>query len=178
VEKNYRKIRQNYVPKDGNRKVIFIFESPPMEGAYFYDEADVAGNSLFHAMMQEVLGWPKQSKRPKAEGLRAFADAGYLLIDATYQPINEGYSDLAKEAILERDLLILISELDEYAEPGTKIVVGKVNVCDWLVPELKKLVRFNVLNGVEHVRLPVTGNQAHFGSMVRPMLGLPAKMKL
>jgi hypothetical protein len=174
----YRTIRRDYEPAVGNRKVIFVFESPPKTGAYFYDAADNDGkrNVLFNAMMQEIVGWPKQSRRPKAEGLRQFADAGYLLLDATYEPIN-GLSGSVKNAIMERDLPILIGELDEYAEPGTKIVVGKVNVCQFLVPELKKWGRFVVLNGAEGVRLPITGNQSHFGTMVRPMLGLPEKVK-
>jgi len=42
---------------------------------------------LFGAIVRQILGWPKPAK---AVGLRAFADAGYLLIDATYTPIDEG----------------------------------------------------------------------------------------
>jgi hypothetical protein len=87
MENDYRAKRNPYVPKYGNRKAIFIFESPPKEGAYFYDTTNTPGkDQLFNAMMLQILGLPKQTK---VAGLRAFADAGYLLIDATYTPVND-----------------------------------------------------------------------------------------
>jgi hypothetical protein len=173
---DYRAKRNPYVPKYGNRKAIFIFESPPKEGAYFYDTTNTPGkDQLFNAMMRQILGLPKQTK---VAGLRAFADAGYLLIDATYTPVNDdNLSKSEREARaqvqIKKDFDFLCKELTEYSEPDTKVIVGMKHVCNFLVPMLKAFNTFNILNTTGRiVPLPLCGNATRFGKMVRPMLGL------
>jgi hypothetical protein len=77
-------VRAPYVPE--HPRVIFVFESPPASGNYFYKPERTGYEPLFDAMMKDVLRIePPQNKH---EGLRAFADRGFLLLDATYTPVN------------------------------------------------------------------------------------------
>ncbi len=78
----YFPLRNKYLPT--NLKVVFVLESPPASGKYFYDEGGSLSEPLFSAMMK-LLNFNPQSKR---DGLRYFADSGHFLVDATYEPVN------------------------------------------------------------------------------------------
>jgi hypothetical protein len=163
----YIGIREPYVPKQ--RKVIFVMESPPNTGKYFYKREKVDGEQLFYAMMKQILGIKPVTKD---EGLHAFADGGYLLLDATYTPVNGLPEGRARDKIIEDDFPLLVEELNKYVESETKVILVKKNVCNLLVQKLKNLKQFQVLNTDKIVPYPVCGQQTKFGNMVRPMLGL------
>jgi hypothetical protein len=50
----YLRFRAPYLPED--RKIIFVLESPPKSGLYFYNPEGRASEPLFGAMMKDVLG--------------------------------------------------------------------------------------------------------------------------
>jgi hypothetical protein len=167
TKSEYLRFREPYLPTPC--KVIFVFESPPNTGKYFYKREKIDGEQLFYAMMKQILGIKPGTKD---EGLRAFADGGYLLLDATYTPVNGLPEGRVRDKIIEDDFPLLIEELNKYAGPNTKVIVVKKNVCNLLVQKLKHLKQFQVLNADKIVPYPGCGQQTKFGNMVRPMLGL------
>jgi hypothetical protein len=165
TREDYLRLRGRYHPK--HAKIIFVLESPPKSGLYFYNPDGLISEPLFRAMMKDVLEIQPKSKH---EGLTEFAAHGYLLIDATYTPVN-GLSSDARDAVIEKDFPLLVEELHRYADSETKLVLVKVNVCRLLEPRLVER-GFSALNRGTRIPFPSTGQQNKFRNLVRPMLGL------
>lgn len=161
----YIRLRERYHPK--HVKIIFVLESPPISGLYFYNPEGLVSEPLFRAMMKDVLDLQPKSKH---EGLTEFAAHGYLLIDATYTPVN-GLSSDGRDAVIEKDLPLLVEELHRYADNDSKVILVKVNVCKLLESRLVDQ-GFTVLNRGTRIPFPSTGQQNKFRNLVRPMLGL------
>jgi hypothetical protein len=85
----YFRLRDRYSPD--HPRIIFVLESPPKSGLYFYNPEGSVSEPLFRAMMRDVL---EITPRAKSEGLGEFAARGFLLVDASYTPVNHG--DLSK----------------------------------------------------------------------------------
>jgi hypothetical protein len=62
---------------------VTIAESPPASGKYFYDPTGATSEWLFAALMKQIGFSPSN----KEEGLREFQRRGWILIDATYEPV-------------------------------------------------------------------------------------------
>jgi hypothetical protein len=78
----YLDLRRLYEPQSLVRLVI-IAESPPASGKYFYDPTGATSEWLFAALMKQIGFSPSN----KEEGLREFQRRGWILIDATYEPV-------------------------------------------------------------------------------------------
>jgi hypothetical protein len=161
----YLGYRGRYLPE--RRKIVFVLESPPISGLYFYKPEGSVSEPLFRAMMKDVLGI---KPRTKEEGLGEFAARGFLLIDATYTPVNH-LSGRARDAAILDDLPSLVEDLSKYAEPETSVVLVKANVCDLLEEKLTRF-GFAVLNRGTRIPFPSTGQQNKFRDAVRRVLGL------
>lgn len=164
TKSEYLKLRDRFTPQ--NPKIIFVLESPPASGLYFYNPDGKTTEPLFKAMMKDVL---EIEPKTKEEGLQKFAAAGYLIIDATYTPVNNLDDDEA-DAIIGRDFRDLVEDLSKHATADTGIVLVKANICD-LEPKLKE-AGFNILNAGVRIPFPATGNQNKFRSAIRAVLGL------
>jgi hypothetical protein len=166
----YMRFRGPYTPQDP--KLIFVLESPPISGDYFYNPAGRTTEWLFRAMMKDVL---EASPQTKHEGLTEFAARGYLLIDATYTPVNisgpKSVRDKAAAAQILKDLPLLVADLRQYAQPNTQLVLVKANVCRLLAGQLVQ-EGFTVLNGNLVIPFPSNGQQPKFSAMIRQVLGL------
>jgi len=163
----YLRIRAPYLPED--RRIVFVLESPPKSGLYFYNSEGPVTEPLFRAMMSDVLGIRPKSKE---EGLREFASRGFLLIDATYTPVNHDYlSCQERNRRILRDLPVLVDELHRYVSPSTGVVLIKANVCKLLEPVLQER-GFPVLNQRKRIPFPSHGQQGKFRMAVREVLGL------
>lgn len=68
VKADYLNFRNRFIPL--NTKIIFVLESPPASGKYFYNPDGKTSEPLFRAMMKDVLGITPSSKE---EGLKEFA---------------------------------------------------------------------------------------------------------
>jgi hypothetical protein len=163
----YLRLRAPYVPE--HRKIVFILESPPKSGLYFYNPEGRVSEPLFSAMMKDVIGIKPECKD---KGLREFASRGFLLIDATYTPVNHDHLSLQQrnKRILD-DLPILVEELRGYVGPNTGVVLVKANVCTLLAPILTAR-GFPILNHGRTIPFPSTGQQGRFRGAVRQVLGL------
>jgi hypothetical protein len=114
------------------RKIIFVFASPPKSGLYFYNPEGRVSEPLFSAMMKDILEIKPESIDA---GLREFARRGCLLLDATYTSVNHGeLSYRERNQRILRDLPILVVELRQNVDPATRVLLVKANICELLAP--------------------------------------------
>jgi len=162
----YLRLRSPYVPV--HRRIVFVLESPPKSGLYFYNPDGRVSEPLFSAMMKDIIGLNPKSKD---EGLREFASRGFLLIDATYTPVNHDHlSDRERNKRILDDLPVLVDELRQYVGSGTGVVLVKANVCELLEPVLLAH-GFPILNRGMTIPFPSNGQQNRFRETVRQVLG-------
>jgi hypothetical protein len=163
----YLRLRSPYVPE--HRRIVFVLESPPKSGLYFYNSEGRVSEPLFSAMLKDIIGIKPRSKD---EGLREFSARGFLLIDATYTPINHDHlSDRERNTRILDDLPVLVDELRQYVGPGTGVVLVKANVCTLLEPILTAR-GFPVLNRGRIIPFPSNGQQGKFRMAMRQVLGM------
>ena len=160
----YHKLRKKYLPK--KIKAIFLLESPPVSGDYFYDPASRTTEQLFSAMMKIINYQPSS----KAEGLREFARQGYVLADATYSPVNHIKNKRKRNEAILRDLPDLIDDLREIiGRRRIKLILVKANICQMLEEPLKA-TGFNVVNNGITVPFPGSGQQTKFHAAINRIL--------
>ena len=165
----YLHLRNKYLPT--NVKVVFILESPPTSGKYFYDEEGSLSESLFSAMMK-LLNLKPQNKR---EGLKAFADSGHFLVDATYEPVNQLKGKIRDNTIF-RNFEKLVTDLKKLGDPELiNFVLVKANICRLLEPRLLSK-GFNIRNNGIIVPFPSTGQQKKFSIEIQKIVGAILKM--
>jgi hypothetical protein len=152
--------------------MIFVAESPPVSGKYFYDPRGKPSEPLFKELLRVTL---KREFASKAEGLAAFKKAGYLLVDATYQPVNHKLTSKRKIEIC-KSLPALINDL-RYLLHGNKgnIILIKADICRLLEKPLLA-AGFNVINKSAIVPFPSTGHQMEFRRIVAPLLLTAARL--
>jgi len=151
----YLNMRNSYLPK--KLKTVFVLESPPISGKYFYNVESRVTEPLFAGMMR-LLNFQPESKQ---EGLRHFAEAGYFLVDATYCPVNK-LNKTERDAVILQDFDELVSDLMNLETSKTsKIILVKANVCKLLEPKLQEK-GFNVWNNGKVIPFPACGQQTKF----------------
>jgi hypothetical protein len=152
---HYLALRKKYEPK--TPRLVIVAESPPTSGRYFYDATGAPTEPLFSAFMQR-LG---VSGVTKEVGLDAFARRGWILVDATYQPIN-GMNEAARELVIARDYPLLRDDLAALLpDRSIPIILIKVNVGRILEPKLVD-DGFDVINRGSPVYFPSSGQQNKF----------------
>jgi hypothetical protein len=161
--RQYLSLRRRYKPK--KLKLIIIAESPPASGKYFYDPIGRITEPLFAALMRHVPFTPKS----KDEGLRRFRRTGWLLVDATYEPVNK-LKTSARNAVIDRSYKLLRRDLAVLtAGKPIPLILIKKNVCRRLEPKLKK-AGFEVLNDGVEISFPSNGRQPEFHNKFRVIL--------
>jgi hypothetical protein len=112
----YLRFRERFLPE--HPKIIFVLESPPKSGKYFYNHDGLISEPLFSAMRKDVL---EIKPSTKGEGLREFATRGFLLLDATYTPVNHPHlSTRERDQLVLADFPLLVEELRKCGGPTTK----------------------------------------------------------
>ena len=115
-------------------KLVIVAESPPVSGLYFYNPDGKVTEPLFAAMMRQLT----YSPRTKEDGLREFQGRGWLLVDATCEPVN-GLGEKARDAVIVRDYPLLRSDLETLIpNKAVPIALVKANVCRLLEPWLNE----------------------------------------
>jgi hypothetical protein len=148
----YISLRRHYQPK--TTRLAIVAESPPTSGRYFYDKTGATTEPLFAAVMKQLRLQPAT----KAEGLHAFWQAGWILVDATYQPVN-ALDASGRNAVILRDYPLLRDDLN--ALSPERVVLIKKNVCMLLEPKLLA-DGFHVLNAGRAIYFPSHGRQRDF----------------
>jgi hypothetical protein len=113
--------------------------------------------ALFAALMRQ-LGISPISKE---NGLLEFQRRGWVLVDATYEPVNTTKCS-SRDGVIARDYPLLRDDLATLMpKRSSPLVLIKANVCRILEPKLAK-DGFNVLNGGRVIYFPGTGWQREF----------------
>ena len=160
----YLTLRSKFAPKPG--KLVIVAESPPASGKYFYKPAGAVGEPLFAAMMRQ-LGFAPTTKE---DGLREFQQRGWVLVDATYEPVNS-LDRATRDSAISRDYHLLRADLVVLlSDRSIPIILMKANVCKLLQPRLSK-DGFNVLNAGRVVYFPSHGRQKDFQRQFGEVLG-------
>jgi hypothetical protein len=148
-----------------NVKLVIVAESPPASGKYFYNPDGAVSEPLFTALMQQ-LGFVAVTKE---SGLQELQRRGWVLVDATYEPVNVVGVD--RDALIIRDYGLLRDDLEAMKpDRSAPIVLVKANVCRLLEPKLLH-DGFNVLNRGRAVYFPSTGNQKKFHQQFAGIIG-------
>ena len=151
----YLTFRSKFVPNPV--KLVIVAESPPASGKYFYNPAGADSEPLFSGMMLQ-LGFAATNKE---SGLREFQRRGWVLVDATYEPVNS-LDRATRDSAISRDYHLLRADLAALLpDRSIPIILIKANVCHLLEPKLKK-DGFNVLNRGCAVYFPSHGRQPEF----------------
>lgn len=121
---------------------------------------------LFFALVKQL----PYSPRRKDDGLKEFQRRGWVLVDATYQPVNKRKD---RDRVIEEDYECLRRDLSSlFKGRAPPIILIKVNVCRILRPKLLK-DGFNVLNkGNDDIPFPSHSHQIKFGEMFGTLLKL------
>jgi hypothetical protein len=159
----YHDLRHQYAPEAA--RLVIVAESPPASGKYFYDPSGATNEPLFTALMKQI----GISPATKDDGLREFQRRGWVLLDATYEPVNQ-LTDSSRNSVIERDYPALRDELDRLiSDRAVPLALIKTNVCEILEPKLSK-DGFNVLNRGKRIPFPSSGRQREFHEQFAAML--------
>lgn len=151
----YLRLRKRYLPSKLN--LIFLLESPPVSGNYFYDETGKTTEPLFSAFMK-FLSYSPADKR---DGLEHFKNRGFLLVDATYKQVNKLKGKVRDYTILS-DYNRLIDDLENMCPvKNIPIILVKANICRMFDERLTER-GFNILNKGVVIPFPSHGQQKRF----------------
>jgi hypothetical protein len=157
----YINLRNQFTPP--SPKLIFIAESPPASGKYFYDQGGRVLEPLFSNLIEVTLGY-KPTDKPKS--LKEFCDKGYLLIDATYITVNKIDKKKDRNKIILNSYNSLKSELEihnnDYKIP---LILIKKNICELLNIRLTN-DNYCVANDGIIIPFPAFGHQLRFRKIV------------
>jgi hypothetical protein len=152
---SYFPLRRHYEP--GSVNLLVVAESPPASGRYFYDPEGSVSEPLFRALMQCLCVCPLT----KESGLCEFQRRGWVLVDATYEPVNT-LKPSSRDQVIARDYPLLCADLASLLpDRSAPLVLVKANVCRILEPKLAE-DGFNVLNRGRAVYFPSHGRQNDF----------------
>lgn len=163
---SYLNLRQQYRPD--KITLLIVAESPPASGKYFYDATGSVKEPLFSALMHQL----DISPSTKEIGLREFQRKGWILVDATYQPVNKLASDAScdRDEVIARDYPLLLDDLTGLApDRSVPLILLKANVCRILEPLLLK-DGFSVLNSGIAIYFPSHGRQTEFRNQFKTVL--------
>ena len=162
----YHEMRRCFLP--GTIRLVIVAESPPISGLYFYDVTGKSTEPLFSALMKQLPFSPTS----KENGLKEFQKRGWILVDATYEPVNRrDTSNRVRNNVILKDYERLKSDLKSLlSDRSTPLILIKTNVCRILEPKLVE-DGYNVLNRGCVVPFPSSVQQTnfdrHFGEILK-----------
>ena len=147
----YKEAAEKFLPE--KIKVLFIAESPPANGSFFYfkfSKKEILLSTITTALLGDGKGYTKNDS--KIEFLKILKDKGYFLIDAVDYPINTT-GDRSRELIIQKEIESLTDKLKELESRNkidnhTKIILIKKSVFNVLNNTLKQK-GYNVLNNAK-----------------------------
>ncbi len=159
-KKAYIAMRGKYTPK--KIRVIFVLESPPESGKYFYNLNGKISEPLFRAMMG-LIGCKSSDK---SLGLAGFVKSGFIIVDATYVPVNHSRNIRERNQVILESYPDLVKDLRAVTKnKKTPIILVKANICELLANPLKA-DGFNVINDGVRIPFPASGQQTRFRERV------------
>ena len=106
------------------------------------------------------------SPTTKEDGLTELQNRGWVLVDATYQPVDKFADDASqdRDEVIANDYPLLLDNLMSLTpDQSVQVVLIKANVCRILEPLLSE-DGFTVLNGGRAIYFPSHGRQTDFNN--------------
>jgi hypothetical protein len=160
---HYIQLRNKYHPN--KLKIVFLLESPPVSGKYFYDRTGKITEPLFSALMKLLNYRPTDKK----DGLEFFMNKGCLVVDATYKQVNR-LKGKERDITIIYDFDNLVNDLEKICpDKDTAILLVKANVCK-LFDERLTTIGFNIINKGIVIPFPSHGQQKRFHAIATEIL--------
>ena len=122
---DYSSLRSHYKPS--RTRLLFIAESPPSSGGYFYFHHTIGKDHLFRETMKALQLWPirKPMRKgfDKSELLAWFCSMGFFLIDTCEVPVDR-LSDGQRKAKIEAGAASIPARL-QTLNPDWIVIVKK-----------------------------------------------------
>jgi len=169
----YKEASEKFLPE--KIRVLFIAESPPANGSFFFFEfarQEILLTTLTTALFGDGNGFTKNDS--KVDFLKELKREGYFLIDAVEYPINMT-SDKNRELIIRKENDNLLERLEglkriNRVDADTKIILIKKSVYNILVNVLREK-GFNILNNSK-VDFPKYYNDRNVIGEIRKLLNI------
>ena len=166
------KLRYSYLPR--KVRLLFIAESPPSSGGFFYKHRTIGRDYLFAETMRALGLWPDSApmskdfdKRPL---LKEFQSMGCFLIDSSLSPVDKLREGERNGKLLEETSRLLNES--EKLNPDT-IVLVKKNVFMIVKPELEKRHLAAKILNKKFLPFPSHGHQPEYRRRLRRLLDRP-----
>ena len=165
----YSVARNKYKPR--NISVLFIAESPPSSGGYFYAERTIGKDHLFRETMKALELWPKdRSMRmglDKRSMLNEFRSLGFFLIDICESPVDKLRPRERRISTL-RGALTLAGRVDALCPD--RILIVKKTVFEPAIQALSETGFAGGILNTEPLPFPSHGNQKKYRTMLRRLV--------
>lgn len=149
-------------------RVVFVLESPPSGGGYFYNPNGRVSEILFRSFMQLI----KFSATTKDLGLKEFARQGYLLVDPIYIPVDK-LDDKEADILILKNYKEFTKDLNKLIDnkKKTPIILVKSNILKILE---KPLISdgYNVVNNGLMVPFPLHYHTKNFLERLKKLLAV------
>jgi len=168
---DFKAAREKYNPKRKGLpiQVLWIAESPPAGGGYFYFERTSGRNHLFRETMKALCWWdenvPMRAGLDKRPYLRKFQQNGYFLIDLSPTPVNNIRTKDKRNDVLRSNVGRILQEIEQL-DPKRMLIVKK-NVFEILNPAIRASGFGRRLLNREFIPFPSYGWQAEYRRRVR-----------
>jgi hypothetical protein len=148
-------------------KVLWIAESPPSSGSYFYFPETSSRSYLFSETMRALGWWPIDQTMAagldKRELLSKFQGAGYYLVDLVHYPIDK-FADKERKAAIREWVADLARELN-VLDPHNIIIV-KAPLFRAIIPAIRQSVYYDRILHSEPIPFPNNHHQPRYREMV------------
>jgi len=166
---DYARAREKYQPH--KIKILFVAESPPSSGGYFYFSETIGKDHLFRETMKALDLWPVS--RPLRRGvdkrplLERFRSNGFFLIDTCELPVDK-LSTTERITAVRRGATGLASRVRRL-NPA-HIVVVKITVFRPVCQALEREGLGRRILNKTPLPFPSHGNQKKFRNNLRQMM--------
>ena len=168
-ENNYEVAREKYLP--ARVRVLFVAESPPNSGSFFYFRRTNGRDNLFRETMRALgfwkIGVPMRKNMDKTALLGKFRSRGYYLIDVCGTPVDKLPAMLRSKQV--RQGLESLIERVRRLRPE-RVLVVKVSIYDKVKVALAAAGLSSRLVNRGPIVFPSHGNQAQYRRQLRNYL--------
>jgi len=177
LKQRYTTQRIKYKPSKVN--VLFIAESPPSSGGYFYAEKTIGKDHLFRETMKALEFWPIH--RPMRKGcdkrrmLNEFRSIGFFLIDTCEIPVDRLQSRERRLSTVQGALTLprRVRSIDP-----DRILIVKKTVFKPARQVLSDAGFENRILNTKPLPFPSHGNQRKYRTMLRRLLARKTPRKM
>ena len=165
------RLRYSYLPN--KIRLLFIAESPPASGGFFYNPKTIGRDYLFAETMRGLGLWPDHRVMlkdfDKRSLLKQFQSMGCFLIDSSHTSVDKLKNRERNSRVL-RQIPRLLHEIERLK--ASRIVIVKKNVFMLVRPELEKRHLAAILNK-KFMPFPSHGHQPEYRRRLRGLLDRP-----